>query len=130
MKKTFTLLAIAAFLTSASFAQNNHRNNDYENNNKQEIAGNGYGRESGTYYFSEKEKNMQIFAINKEYNKKIESVKHKLFMGRSKKDQLVCSLEMQRDAGIRFVIAKFTSKRNLFDGRDNRSHGHDRRHNW
>ncbi|MEP7142404.1 MAG: hypothetical protein ABI707_06025 [Ferruginibacter sp.] len=136
MKKTFTLLAVAALLTSASFAQDGRqRDNNYGNDRGREVAsnnheGNGYGRPRGTYYFSSREKDMQIFSINREYNHKIESVKHKFFMGRSKKEQLVCSLELQRDAEIRSVIEKFNDRRNLYDARDNRHNDHDRRNNW
>ena len=134
MKKTFTLLAIATVLTTVSFAQYHHQRDD--NDRDRQVAANdnryrnGYERGRGTYYFSAKEKNMQIFSITKEYNHRIESVKHRFFMRRAKKEQLICSLELQRDAEIRSVVAKFTDRRNLFDRSDNWGQGHDRRNNW
>lgn len=137
MKKTFTFLAIATILNTASFAQKDHqpgynygKGRDHEitiNNNRERQV---YGRDWGTYYFSAKEKDMQLFSINGEYNRRIESVKHKLFMGRSKKQQIIYSLELQRNAEINSVIAKFNDRKNLFDGRDKRGWDRDRKNNW
>lgn len=137
MKKTITLLATAAMFTTASFAQHNqHRDNNYGNdrdrggvvNNNRDR--NDYGNERGTYYFSAREKNMQISSINNDYYRRIESVKNKFFMNRSKKERLICSLEMQREAEIRSVIAKFNDRRNRFDRRDKRDHDYDKRNKW
>ncbi|MEO5894041.1 MAG: hypothetical protein ABIQ31_27535 [Ferruginibacter sp.] len=136
MKKTFTFLAIAVLSASALFAQNNSRDNNYGGGRGRDVVvndrgGNGYGRDRGTYYFTAKERDTEIFSIRREYGKRIESVRHKLFMGRSKKEQLICSLELQRDSEIRSVIEKFNDRKNLF-GRDNRhdDDNHDRRHKW
>ncbi|MCW3094151.1 MAG: hypothetical protein JWP81_5220 [Ferruginibacter sp.] len=134
MKKTFTLAAIAALITTATFAQNGHsRDNNYDRgrdvvvNNDRD--GYGYGKERGTYYFSARERDMQVFSINREYSNKIESVRNRLFMGRGKKEHLIYSLELQRNAEIRGVMAKFNDRRNLFN-RDNGRGGRDRRSNW
>ncbi|MEO6731025.1 MAG: hypothetical protein ABIN01_07390 [Ferruginibacter sp.] len=133
MKKSLALFAIAALLSSASFAQYNHRrNNNYDrdmavNNNRER---NGYGSDKGTYYFSAKEKNMQIAAINKQYYRSIESVRKKMFMSRSKKERMIYSLEMQRDAEIRSVYAKFNDRRNRGDERDDRYNDYDKRSKW
>lgn len=133
MKKSLTLFAIAALLSSASFAQYNHpRNDNYDrdmavNNNRER---NGYGSDKGTYYFSTKEKNAQITAINKQYYRSIESVRNKMFMSRAKKERTIYSLEMQRDAEIRAVYARFNDRRNRIDGRDDRYNDYDRRSKW
>ncbi|MBC7887433.1 MAG: hypothetical protein H7Z13_06045 [Ferruginibacter sp.] len=137
MKKTFTIFATAVLLTTVSFAQYNHPNdNDYGNSKGREIAVNtnhdrkGHGNERGTYYFSARERDMQLSSINREYYRKMESVRNKVFMGRSRKAELIHSLEFQRNAEIRSVIAKFNDRKNLFDRRDNRYHGHDKRNDW
>ncbi|MEP7111034.1 MAG: hypothetical protein ABI760_23765 [Ferruginibacter sp.] len=135
MKKTITILASVALLTSAAFAQNNHQRDDsYGNNRDREMAvNNNWDRNSnerGSYYFSAGEKDMEISSINREYYRKIESVKNKLFMRRAKKERLVCALESQLNDEIRSVIAKFNDRRNRFDRRDGWHHDHDKRNNW
>ncbi|MEJ7589503.1 MAG: hypothetical protein WKI04_18280 [Ferruginibacter sp.] len=116
MKKAFTLLAIAALVTTASIAQR-HGDDDYCNDRGREVAanhhggGNDYGRGRGTYIFTEREKNMQLFSINREYNGRVESVKRKLFMGRAKKEQLIWSMELQRNGDIRSVRATFDDRK-------------------
>ena len=134
MKKAFTLLAMAALFTAASFAQYNDNNygksrdRDAAVNNNRDRKGNGIER--GKYYFSAREKNGQISIINRDYYWKIESVKNKFFMGRSKKERLVHSLKMQRNAEIHSVIARFNDRRNRFNQRDNNYNERDRRNNW
>ena len=134
MKKTFTLLAIATVLTTASFAQYDRPHGNYDRD--REIAatnnrdGYGHGRERGTYFFSAKDKEAAIYSINNEYRRKIESVKHRFFMGRAKKEQILYSLEMQRSAEIRNVISKFNDRRNLYDRRDDWGHDRGRKNNW
>src|SRR3954452_21958042 len=124
MKKAVTLSTIAVLIAASSFAQyGRDRDDNYENNRGREVTvndrgGHGYGRERGTYYFTAKEKDMQIYSINREYNSRIESVRHRFFMGRAKKEQLICSLEVQRNAEIRSVIERFNDRRNQFVYRD------------
>lgn len=152
MKKSFTLLAIAAMITSATFAQYNHprdnnydqRDNNYGNNNGRDVVINsdrdkrGYDNNRGTYYFSPRERDVQISAINNDYNHRIESVRNKFFMGRAKKENIIYSLQMQRNDDIRAVVARFNDRRNMFDGRDRGGrddydrdhHDHGRRGNW
>ncbi|GEM_PF-758102 len=137
MKKTFTLLAIAAFISSASFAQGNHScDNNYRNDRDRDVAvinngdRNGYGKNRGAYYFSPRERDMQIKSINIDYNRKIESVNRKFFMNRSKKQHIIYSLDVQRDTEIRSVIAKFNDRRNRFDGRDRRYDDRGRNNKW
>ena len=131
MKKTITLIAVAALISSASFAQyNNPRNNGDRNRDVVVYDNNGKGGDRGTYYFTARERDMEIAAINREYYRKIEAVKSKLFMGRSKKERVIYSLEAERNAEVRNVIAKFNDRRNKFDRRDKRYGDHDRRNNW
>ncbi|MEO6547924.1 MAG: hypothetical protein ABIN94_07980 [Ferruginibacter sp.] len=138
MKKSFTLVAIAALITTGSFAQFGHsRDNNYDQG-RDVVVNNGHGgygrdkdrrEERGTYFFTAREKDMQLFSINREYGNRIESVRHKFFMSRGKKEQLIYSLEQERSAEIRSVWAKFNDRRNLFN-RDNGHNGRDRRSNW
>ncbi|MBC7689046.1 MAG: hypothetical protein H7211_12810 [Aquabacterium sp.] len=153
MKKSFTLLAIAALITSATFAQNNHprdnnndqRDNNYGNNNGRDVVINndrdrrGYENNRSTYYFTPRDRDFRISAINNDYTRRIESVRNKFFMGRGKKENIIYTLQMQRNDDIRAVIAKFTDRRNMFSGRarnvdredyDHDHHDHGRRGNW
>ena len=127
MKKTFTLFAMAAIISSASFAQynqpgnksyGNNRDRDVVVNNDRDRGGPGYDR--GTYYFTAREKDRAINSINRDYFRKIESVKNKFFVSRYKKEQKIYSLQMQRDAELRSVAQKFKDRRNLSNRRDPR----------
>src|SRR4051812_26832135 len=120
MKKAVTLSTLAVLIAASSFAQyGRDRDDNYENNRGREVTvnnrgGRDYGRERGTYYFTAREKDMQVYSINREYNRRIESVRHRFFMGRDRKEQLICSLELQRNAEIRSVIERFNDRRNRF----------------
>ena len=127
MKKTFTLFAMAAIISSASFAQYNQPGNkSYGNNRDRDVVVNndrdrgGPGYAIGTYYFTAREKDRAINAINRDYFRKIESVKNKFFVSRYKKEQKIYSLQMQRDAELRSVAQKFNDRRNLSNRRDPR----------
>lgn len=132
MKKTATLFAIAVLISSATFAQYNHpRNNnghevvvirDHDRNDR------GFGK--GGYYFTAKERDREIASINREYFNRIQSVKGKLFMSRSKKDRLIYNLEMDRSREVRNVIAKFNDRKNFYDRRNDRFYDRDRGRNW
>ena len=122
MKKTFTLLSIAILLTSGLFAQQNgHRGYHDGNDNDYAVNNDWRGRgDRGGYYFTDREKDMQIRSINREYNGKIQSVKHRWFTGRERKQQMIWSLEQQRQAEIRSVYARFNDPRNRYERQDNR----------
>lgn len=135
MKKSITLLAIAPLITSATFAQNNRQRDDnYGNNKNRDVVLNnnrdkgGYGNDSRAYYFTAREGDIQIAAINRDYYRKVESVRNKMFMGRAKKERIIYSLDQQRDAEIRYVVARFHGRSNRFNSRDNR-YG-DKRARW
>ena len=155
MKKSFTLLAIAALITSATFAQYNHprdnnydqRDNNYGNNNGGDVVINndrdrrGYENNRSTYYFTPRDRDFRISAINNDYTRRIESVRNKFFMGRGKKENIIYTLQMQRNDDIRAVVAKFNDRRNIFSERDRNvdcdhddyehdHHDHGRRGNW
>jgi len=145
MKKTFTFLAAAVLMTTAALAQNNNHNDDdygkasnqrydnHGNNNPRDIVMNNdrdwrdgdRGRRS--YYFAEREKDMQIAQINHAYNDRIQSVRNKFFMGRYQKERIIASLQFQRENEIRSVMERFYRSGNQYGHRDNRYDDHDRR---
>lgn len=119
MKKIFTLLFATAMLSTA-FAQygqkgqkgNTKANDVYASNNNP-----GYDKHDkdyGGYIFTAKEKDMQIAQINREYNKKIQAVKSKLFMNWFQKSRQIKNLEAQRDNEVQQVMYKFNSPKNQF----------------
>ena len=135
MKKTCTLLAAIVLITTAAVAQNKHHDNDYGNGNPQDVAvndnhnrGRGYD-DRGSRYFTEREREMRIAEINREYNKRIQSVRNKFFMSRYQKERIINSLQFQREKEIRSVIAKFTQREYRYDKRDRRYDDNDKR-NW
>ena len=151
MKKTFTFLATVVLMTTVAFAQNNgnhQRDNNYGTNNNgrnnphdvvinyNPRRGGGYDDRGGRgYYFSEREKNMQIAQINNEYFHRIQSVKSKFFMGRYQKERIINSLQAQRESEVRSVWIKFNDRDNRYDRRydrhDNNNDHHDHgRRNW
>ena len=132
MKKTITLFAMAALTSSATFAQYNQpgRNNSGYDKGREVAVNNdrdrgGYYGDRDSYFFTQREKDMQIASINREYFRKSESVKNKFFMSRYKKEQLLYSLKMDRDAEVRSVFEKFNDRRNKFNRRDERFYRHD-----
>ena len=137
MKKTFTLLAVAMVMTSATFAQyNNNRSgdNNYGNNNSDYnhtvVVDNNHGNyDNDRHFFGEREKNMQLDRINYVYDRKIEHVENSFFMGRHKKDCKIAELQAQRNYEISCVVAKFNERKMHFDEGDNHYNDHDRR-NW
>jgi hypothetical protein len=136
MKKPFTFLAAVALMTSAAIAQ---KNSNYQNSNKncRDVAVNdkNYGRGGyddrgkAGYYFSEREKNMQLEHINRVYDNKIRSVRNRFFMSRYQKERAFASLQFQRSREIRSVMARFNSRENRYDRKDNGYNDHDKR-NW
>ena len=138
MKKTCTLLAAIVLITTAAVAQNNNRNqrdNNYGNHNPHDVAindnhsrGRGYD-DRGSTYFNERERDMRIVEINREYNKRIQSVRNKFFMSRYQKERIINSLQFQREKEIRAVIAKFNQREYRYDKRDSKYNEHDKR-NW
>lgn len=119
MKKIFTLLFTSAMLTSA-FAQYDP-NNNWDKNNKEDVYvkegkhGHDDDRFKDRYYFTPRERDMEIAQINREYDYKIQSVKNKFFMSWYQKKRQIEFLKDQRENEIRRVYAKFNDRRNKFN---------------
>lgn len=122
MKKIFTMI-IAALMVSSAFAQYGQKE-DWNGKDRDDIAkadkGNGYDKydkhddRGNTYYFTAREKDMQINQINRTYDYKIRSVQNKFFMSRFEKMRQVKFLEQQRDCEIKAVMDKFYDRKNMF----------------
>ena len=131
MKKIFTLLFATAMLSSA-FAQYGSRDDrDYKNgrdvviNDGQRGFDKDDNRFGGKYYFTAREKDMQIARINREYDYKIQSVKSKFLMSWMQKKRQIEFLKDQREKEIFLVIAKFKDRRNQCN-----DYGYDKRNHW
>jgi len=125
MKKIFTLLFTSAMLTSA-FAQYDQKD-DWNKNNKDDVYARGDrhrhdndDRFNGGYYFTAREKEMQIAQICRDYDYKIQAVKNKFFMSWYEKRRQIEFLKDQRDREIKCVNDKFYDRRNKFNDYDRR----------
>lgn len=124
MKKIITLLFASAMFASA-FAQYGSNKDWDKNNNDESYAKDGKDKhdedrfKSG-YYFTPREREMEIARINREYDYKIQSVRNKFFMSWYQKKRQIEFLKDQRDREIRRVYARFNDRRNKY-------HKHDRR---
>ncbi len=114
MKKIFTLLFSMALLSTA-FAQYGPKD-DQGRNNRDVYADNHHRGQGGygSYYFTARERDMQIAQINREYNYRIRSVKNHFFMGWYQKKRQINYLENKRNSEINAVYAKFNDRRNRF----------------
>jgi hypothetical protein len=120
MKTIFTLIA-SVLLAASSFAQ--HRSDNQRNyDDDQDVSYNNgrynrdhHDRRDDRYNFDYRERDMQIAQINREYNRKIESVKHRWFMSHSRKESIICQLDDQRRYEIKRVYEKFNRRNNRFD---------------
>lgn len=120
MKKIFTLLFSMALLSTALAQYGSKDNQDWNN---REVWADNHHRGNGDYgyYFSARERDMQIAQINREYNYRIREVKNHFFMGWFQKKRQVNYLQNKRNSEINAVYAKFNDRRNRFN--------HDRRYN-
>ncbi len=121
MKKIITLFVSVTMVASA-FAQYSQGNQkDYGYNKGKDVVYNDSRIKAEDksfndhYSFGMKEKETQIAQINREFDFKIQSVKNRFFMSRSKKEQVICMLEDQRKNEIKMVFAKFSDPGNRFD---------------
>lgn len=142
MKKIITFLFSVSMMSSA-FAQfgskdqqYGSRDQQYGNKDQKDYA---YGKKdvvfndgkfkrnddhfNDNYFFAMRERDMQLAQINREYDFKVQSLKFRLFMGREKKERLICMLEEQRKNEIQMVYAKFSDRGNRYDD-------HNQRRNW
>lgn len=137
MKKFFTLLFAVGMFAMAQ-AQPGTRDNRQEDQQKDQrdfnqgygngkdlvINNNTYGnddRYDKDFSFGEREKNMQIARINREYDYKIQKVQRSFFLNRFEKQRQIRFLQEQRQWEINKVLYQF---------RDHRGHhnDHSRRH--
>lgn len=124
MKISFTLLFFTALLSSA-FAQYGAKNGGGWDKGKYMYASNenlNHGHDNyGSYYFTPRERDMQIAQINREYDYKIRSVKNQYFVGWFQKKRQISIFENRRNNEISTVYAKFSERRNQFgDDRKNK----------
>ena len=109
MKKIFTMIAAVVIVASVSAQRNNGNENGYDRNRDVVINERPYNhnddRRDNRYNL--RERDMQVARINNEYDRKIESVRHKFFMSRSKKEAWICSLEDQRRDEIKRVNLRY-----------------------
>lgn len=115
----FTLFAFVT-LTASAFAQYNPHDNDLGKDNDFAYKSNGNRHNNhgnNGYYFSVRERDMQIAQINREYDRKIQAVQNRLFMNYFKKQKMIRALDEKRYSQIRIVYAKFNDPHNRFDDR-------------
>lgn len=120
MKKIITSIA-AVLLVASSFAQY-HDDKRYDGDKDRDVVYNDsrYNKEhrnrrEDRYSYNNRERDMQIAQINREYNRKIESVKHRWFMSHSKKEAIICSLNDDRRYEIKKVYERFNRHNDHFD---------------
>ena len=140
MKKIFTFIVSTTLFTSAFAQYNNSNQHDHSYDKSKDVAvtdsrnqnDHGYnkGNDAGTnanwnkkddnsyndnYAFSNRDRDMQIMKINREYNYKIQDVKNNVFMNRFKKQRVISMLEAQRNDEIQKVYAKFNNRHDRHD---------------
>ena len=127
MKKIITLFA-SVLLVASAFAQYDNQKgygkrndrdvvyNDRKYNKNDRRGGDGYS-------FSKRERDFEIDRINRDYNNKINAVRHRWFASNAKKQRIIWSLEEQRRDEIKSIYMRFNHPRNRYDD-------HDRRRNW
>jgi len=141
MKTIFTLLfTMAMFSTTlAQYGQKGQRDRDRDNDNDVYVPVDNRGHDpyikggydhhnkggNGSYFFTPRERDMQIALIDREYGYRIQSVKNKAFMSWYQKKRIINNLEAERDDEIARVIHKFRSPRNKFG-----DYGRRDRKNW
>ncbi len=126
MKKIFTLMTAVIIVASASAQNDNGNHNGYGNNDRdRDIAVNDRSynhnddrrddRMDDRYRNNFRERDMKIATINQEYDRKIESVRRKWFMSRSKREDWIYQLDGQRRDEIRRVYMRFHDSNDHFD---------------
>jgi hypothetical protein len=124
MKKTITFLLSVALMSSAFAQYNNNQQRDRDNNygyNKTHDRDNGYDKGGKFYFFTARERDMQIAQINREYAGKMQSVRSRFLMGRRQKERQLSILEQQRNEEVRLVWMKFNDRMNRGDGWDKKN---------
>lgn len=122
MKKMFTLAFTAILLSGSVFAQYGSRDYDKDRDNDNNRNGGWHDNKDGkndkygkgAYYFTARERDMEIAGINREYDRRIQAVKNRFFMNRRQKEYQIYTLDDQRRMEIKQVWAKFNDRRNKF----------------
>ncbi|MFN8305374.1 MAG: hypothetical protein U0T79_01250 [Ferruginibacter sp.] len=121
MKKISTLVTIL-MMSATSFAQydtkddwNTKDNEDHYTLNSKNDFDKFDNRFRSTYYFSARERDMQIYEINRKYDYKIRSVQSRVFMSRFEKMRNIRQLEQDRECAIKEIWSKFYDRRNMFN---------------
>lgn len=130
MKKIITLVA-SVILVATAFAQPNGRAYGHDKNRDVVYNDSRYDRNddrrddrrNNGYYFTKRERDVQVSQINRAYDRQINSVNSKWFASNGKKQRMIRELENERRFEIRKVYEKYNNRLNRAD--DN-----DRRKNW
>lgn len=125
MKRIFTFL-IATMLLGTAIAQQGHKGkhggtkaNDiyvpakqvYENDRNDRFDKYDH---RGSYVFTPRERDMEIYQINREFDQKMYTVRNRFNASRFQKKRMLHQLEDQRDYEISLVHQKFNHPRNKF----------------
>ncbi len=123
MKKIFTIILVVAGTISFASAQSNNQRNIARNDNKK--INTDYKQHSSfekinsvaynDNYFSYKEKTQKLKMINREYDKKIVSVKYNHHLSGREKSNLIQWLQMQRKneiSGLEYQYVKSNQRAN------------------
>ena len=134
MKKIFTLLFTTAILSTAfaQYSQNDQRERTKENDVYVSNDNRGYDNYDdkgfdkhnrdykGRYFFTPRERDMQISQINREYDYRMRTVRNHFYMNRYQKMRQISFLEDQRNREIQAIVFKFNDRRNQFNNKNRR----------
>ncbi len=145
MKKIFTLIFSVGMFAMAQ-AQPGTRDNrqtdqpkdqrdfnmGYDNGRDVVVNNNSWGRDDRydkDISFSEREKDMQIARINREYSYRIQKVQRSYYMNWFEKQRKIRFLQAQRQQEISKVLYQFKNRRGYQDDCDNHYNDHDNHSN-
>ena len=121
MKKISTLVTRLMIVLSSSAQyetrgdRNTRDNEEYYAANSKDGFDKSDNRFKNAYYFSPRERDMQINEINRKYDYKIRSVQSRIFMSRFEKMRNIRQLEQERECVIKEIWSKFYDRRNMFN---------------
>ena len=133
MKKIFTLLVAVGFITLAQAQPGYGKNSQHDQRNHPSTGekdyDNGYdnGRDDGKFdnesrydriISPERQRDMEIARINREYDFKIQKVRENFFKSRSQKNRQIRFLKDQRKREIRMTYAKFSDDIRRYNDHD------------
>ena len=127
MKRILTLAIALGAIVSAN-AQFAHTYPADRNDSRDVISGSNQPYEKtaryNTYNFSERERDMQLERINRDFELRIRQVQYDRWMRSNEKRYQVQRLEDQRREEIRQVWDRFKNNRNGYHDNDNRRNDH------